>query len=116
MHATRFGVGGIDNATRFVNCGEVTKRTGNVPHIVIDGFRNANNGKGMAALLAGLVQRVSAALGTIPANAEQHIHSASMFTGPREVPSSVPPCLWISSTIVWVSTKGSSARAGSNPW
>ena len=28
----------------------------------------------MAGLLAGLVQRVSAALGTIPANAEQHIH------------------------------------------
>jgi hypothetical protein len=24
-----------------------------------------------------------------------------MFTGPREVPSTVPPCLWISSTIVW---------------
>ena len=74
MHAPRFGVGGIDDATRFVNCGEVTKRTGNVPHIVINGFRNSNNGKGMATLLAGLVQRVSAALGPISADAEKHVH------------------------------------------
>ena len=40
----------------------------------------------------------------------------SMSTGPREVPKTVPPIVWMRSTSSEVSTSGSAPRAGSRPW
>jgi hypothetical protein len=75
----------VEHARGFVDGAEKSEGARDEAHVVVDGFRYADNGERVAPAARLLVELVRTALCPVAATA------LPISTGPREVPRIVPP-------------------------
>ena len=123
VHAARLGVRAVDHPHRLVDRGAEAEGAGDEAHVVVDGLGDADHRERVPALPGFLIEIVAAALRAVAADGEEDVHSGGdeeihgdgESTGPREVPSRVPPFWWMSSDEISVSSTGGLPREGSSP-